>query len=329
MSFATLPWDLVDPILRCLRGDEKTSRACSLVCHAWLYPARRNIFSNISLHFNATNSQRLLALLQESLTAASFIRRITWSFGRRVHRRVQNDSDLASVFFQCLSSLSETQGVLHTIYVNVQQDAEYILELFEHAPQLYACVDTVLWKYQNELNDSHKSAARSLALKLDRTKTLAIGQSNRKGWSLPITVPTDDFVSIFPTAHIKKLYLSNTVFSSSVHYLRFLHAFSALEELICARSSLRTTDVDGEAECCLLSTPPLRRIVFSDDSNLDEVTLKWLLAQSKPPQLETASFRCLMMASINDLLRRCAPTIQTLDIPGELINVRYGAMCLL
>jgi hypothetical protein len=329
MSFATLPWDLIDPILRYLQDDEETSRACSLVCHAWLCSARRNIFSNISLHFNVTKACRFLLLLHENLEVASFIRRITWTFSRRVYRRVENDSDVASVFFQCLSLLSDTQRVLHTIYINVQRDAEYMLELFEHAPQLYVCVDTVLWKYQNELNDSQKSTARSLALKLNRTKTLSIGQSDYNEWPLPVAVPTDDFASIFPAGHITKLYLSNTVFSSSVHYLRFLHAFSALEDLVCARSSLRTREIDGEAECCLLSTPPLRRIVFSDDSDLDEVTMKWLLAQSNPLQLETASFRCPMMASINDLLRRCAPTIQTLDIPGEPINVRYGATCLL
>jgi hypothetical protein len=56
--------------------------------------------------------------------------------------------------------------------------------------------------------------------------------------------------------------------------------------------------------------------------------VKWLLAQRSLLQLELASFHCWMLGSINDLLRRCALTIQTLVIPGELINLHYEGMCL-
>jgi hypothetical protein len=287
MSFATLPLDLVDPIPQCLQEDEKTSRARSLVCHAWLHSARRNIFSRITLRFSVENSRRFLALLQESPAAASLIRRITWNIHGTVAGRVPNNSVLGDALLRSLALLSETQGVLHIVPINMQRDPEYILGLLEQVPQLYAYVNTVLWDCQTGSNDWQKGAAQCLALKLNRTRNLIIHQWIKHFRENPFvpTIPTDDLTNIFPTAHIKKLNLTNTFFRSNLHYLPFLCAFRSLEELICERSSLASRDPDGEAEYYHLSAPPLRWICFSHNSDVDDLIVKWLLAQSNPLQL--------------------------------------------
>jgi hypothetical protein len=224
------------------------------------------------------------------------------------------------------SSLSKNQGALHTVYVMIQEDMEFILGLLEQAPEIYAYVDVVGWDYQINSNDWHERAARRLALKLNRTRELYATRSNLYDPDnhLSPTLNADAFFSIFPTTHITSLYLSGAVFRSTAHYLRSLHAFSALEVLHCEGSLREARDVAGEIECYLLSAPPLRQIYLSHNNDMDEVTVKWLSAQSNPLQLETASFYCGMLASINDLLRRCAPTITSLEITRELINVRYG-----
>jgi hypothetical protein len=244
-----------------------------------------------------------------------------------VDRRVPNDSDLATALLHSMSSLSETQGVLHVIHVDVRRDTEYILELLEHAPQLYAYVNTVRWDCQIGSNGWDSRAARSLALKLDRTRTLTLEQSFHT--PLVSIIPTDDLTSIFPAALITKLYLGDIIFRSSLHYLRFLHAFSALEELTCRYSSWEARDATNNNECRVLSAPPLRRICIGHNSEVVDVTAKWLLAQNNPLHLEFISFHHMMLEPKNDLLRQCALTIRGLEIPGESTNVRQEVMYLL
>jgi hypothetical protein len=320
MAFSTVPEELVDYILQYFKYDKKTSYACSLVCHAWLRPSRRNLFERISFNFNQYDCSNFLALARKSPEAVSFIRTIAWSLEYNATSNIPSDSQLVSALIRCFLSLSEAQGTIYTATIDLTgRDAEYVLELLEHAPGIAAYIRAIQWSW-GVTSSMWGSAALSLASKLSQADTLVLEQT-RAYLSNP-TIPTDTLARLFPTDYVTELSLSGITFHSGTQFLRFVHAFAALETLVCENSKWEETL--GDREPCLLGAPPLRHIAFNHFSHCaQKVTLQWLLTQCNPLQLETIVAPGEMSSAFNDLLRRSAPTIRFLDFSGEWIDFIY------
>jgi hypothetical protein len=312
-TFAMLPAELVQMIIQYLKDDRKSSRACSLVCRSWVRPTRPALFSRISLRFTAERCDKFLALVRDSPVATFFIREIIWRLRPSMFGNVSSDTERAFALSRCLLSLSEAQGVTHTIVVDLRStNAEYILQILELAPKLAVHVDTVRWGCQDGLNEWGSNVAQSLASKLNHTKNLTLEQWGR--YPFQPTLPTEKLVLLFPTTHVTKLKVSSVIFRSSAHFLQFVHAFIALEDLTCPSSGW--TETSEEHENCVLGAPPLHRIDFRD-SDVAEVVVGWLLAQSNALCLESLIVPSDMPHNINDLFNRCASTIRYLGLSSK------------
>jgi hypothetical protein len=320
MSFAMLPGELVDLILLSLKDSAKDSRACSLVCRAWARWTRHNLFHHIDLSFTEDNCTKLLALVRGSPKAASYIRTIGWYIVTGANSNVPSDSELASALLHCLFSLSEAQGVTHKIFFDLRaRIAQYILDLLEYTPGIVGYVESVRWHCGDGLDDWHSDSTRSLASKLAGAKTLTLDQSRNYPSSRPI--PSQALEQLFSATHITELNLSRVKFHSGSDFLQLVHACTALEKLNCSKSKWAETSDDHEL--FLLAAPPLRFITFSEFSDLADVTVRWLLTQQNPLQLEELVAPTLMPSSFNELLRRCAATIQSLNFWGQSIGLLH------
>ena len=69
----TVPIELVEAIIDHLQSDEKSLKACSLVCKAWTHRARFNLFARLNLH--AGNAEKILSS-ESRIKMMPFIRRL-------------------------------------------------------------------------------------------------------------------------------------------------------------------------------------------------------------------------------------------------------------
>jgi hypothetical protein len=74
MSCSHVPQEVLDDIFDYLHQDKRELKRCSLVCKAWLYPARRQLFSDATF-----NSRQIAISFHRNSTSiiARFIRRLT------------------------------------------------------------------------------------------------------------------------------------------------------------------------------------------------------------------------------------------------------------
>ena len=174
MTCARLPQELIDDIFDYIYHDQRALKRCSLVCRAWLCPARRQLFSNATL-----NSRQVANLFKpESCSVvAPFVRRLHIT---NCPTDFWNETFPSLVGFQAITSLSLTHLPWHEMFSRVQsmflnrfiaisrlhlQRVDTIA--FSHLAQIicdFPCLETLILDY----TEWRKSDIASSALALPR-----------------------------------------------------------------------------------------------------------------------------------------------------------------
>ena len=132
MTGAWLPPELIEMVMDHLHSDKDTLAACSVVCKAWIHPARSRLFAEISLNYICIKK-----FLKSGLAAIPFIRHlhVGWIepvfWNKNIHHLVGFKSirSLSLDYFPWKTIFPEARSLLQTHFAAIA-----CLRLYEVKP---------------------------------------------------------------------------------------------------------------------------------------------------------------------------------------------------
>lgn len=299
MTVTQLPPDITDEIIAYLplldrrsANAQPNSFAASLVCKAWLAPARRNIFHTVRLTtgprilVNSTRLTQLLDAIGPSQELASYIRTIIWKIPES---SFEVEAEFSQHTLTRLIHLTMTYDIAHEFDVYTRPDnMKKLLSVMDRTPEIARHTRRVMWSFKDVENDV-KTELQDVLLLMQRfhmINSVHIWQQPSRSHLQPI-LPHRLLTQAMPTEDITSLTVSSVSFPSTRDFCSFIGVFINLTIICCEivdvlgyerieDTELRTyTRSPSYLEIVKLHTPP--------DHTGSAIMLRWISVQSDRP----------------------------------------------
>jgi hypothetical protein len=327
MTVPPLPQELIEHIISCIGGDRDPDlRACGLVCHAWVEPARRAMFRTVRLQsesFGPGACAALLGLLDRTPAVATYIREICWDL-----QVCYNLSDpVVHSLLDRISALTIERGIEHRVRIVLKRWGKSFAVVLDKAPAIAPFICDVEWFFDNHAPmqwTDCRCGGLDLARRLRHVRKLALFQVG----TLPFraTAPFGKLSDALASVPVTQLCLNSVVFSTTAEYASFVSTFPGLKDL-------HLSDVEIEDKKHLdyrgFDVPPSLRSFVLGSTQSKLALMSYLLRAPAlcPLLLESlsASVRPGVLGAMFDrLLSACGATLTTLSLDGASTIRSYG-----
>jgi hypothetical protein len=245
MTVAHLPHELIVHIISCIGVDRDPDlRACGLVCHAWLEPARRAMFRTVRLQsesFGPGACEALLGLLDRTLAIARYIKEILWDL-----EICHNLNDLAvHALLDSIFTVTVEHDIEHRVRIVLKRWGKSFAVVLDKAPAIAPFVCDVEWFFEDgypRLWTSSLIGGLDPARRLRHVRKLALFQVGTVPFRA--TAPFGKLSDALASVPVTQLCLHSVVFSTTAEHASFVSSFLGLQDLrasATSRSRIRNT----------------------------------------------------------------------------------------
>jgi hypothetical protein len=324
MTVPHLPQELIIHIISCIGGyRDPDLRACGLVCHAWVEPARRAMFRTVHLRSLSSGvCAALLELLDRTPAVAGYIKEILWDV--RHWYKSSSDDPVVHSLLDRISTITVEHGISHRVRIVLKRrGGKSFARVLDRAPAIGPFVCDVVWFFDDAWRDlwtNSEFGGLDLAGRLRHVRKLTLSQTGT--FPFVATAPFSRLSQAMASASVTQLCLEHVIFRSMTKYASFISSFSSLKYLY-----LSNVEVEDKEHLDYSGSVPssLRSFVLgSTESKL--ALLSYLIGDptSRPLGLKylSATFGPDALGAVGSrLLQACEGTLTTLSLHGAR-NIR-------
>jgi hypothetical protein len=319
MTVPHLPPELIVHIISCI-GNYRDSdlRACGLVCHAWVEPARRAMFRTVHLRSLSSGvCAALLELLDRTPAVSGYINEILWDV-RHWYKSSSDDLVVHSLLDR-ISTITIEHGISHRVRIVLKRSGgKGFAGVLDRAPAIGPFVRDVVWFFDDAWRDlwtNSEYGGLDLAGRLRHVRKLALSQTGT--FPFEATAPFSRLSKAMASASVTQLSLEHVIFKTMVKYASFISSFSSLKYLYLSNVEIEDKEHLDYRGC----VPPSLRSFVLGPTKSKLALLSYLIGNSasRPLGLSylSATFGPDALGAVGSrLLQACEVTLTTLSLHG-------------